>query len=436
VTYAEYRSLPFESFTPVRGAELFTDTIPHKELFTGFSVGPFNDSTDTTVDRDKSQSISGESFRITTRGNKTQQGVTSNAFKVENFNETKIELNLYRALDVELNALLINNETQRITSFVLPRLAVNQWQRIILNVPNQPILAGQYKFAILQPDAIPAIWWIDNVSIYERSISWAGRAVVDDPWKNNIAPWTPYKDFVNQDNSGVLFAERGNQLQVRARALRQNTRISRVQFKPLYAQLGRLVWPENEIQGAHLISINSTVLARNVRLSYTVVSGNNSIVLAEWNLGDGSYRVGSVIDYVYDKVGTYTVSLITTDKDGFRNIATQQITTVTPINIQGTAASTSTGSGSISVVKLPAVPTGLSATDGPGQIYLEWNANTESNLAGYRLRRDGVQVYSGTTRSFTDFVEFSFSGYYYTVSAFDSQGNESAQSAAVYGEAY
>jgi hypothetical protein len=189
------------------------------------------------------------------------------------------------------------------------------------------------------------MWWVDNVSVYERSISWAGRAVISDPWKNNIAPWTPYKDFVNQDNSGVLFAERGNQLQVRARALQQNTRISRVQIKPQYAQLGRLVWPENEIQGAHLTSIDSTISVKSVRLSYTVVSGNNSIVLAEWNLGDGSYRVGSVVDYTYDEGGVYTVSLITTDKDGYRNIATQQIAIL--VYLQGTAVSTSTGSGAI-----------------------------------------------------------------------------------------
>jgi hypothetical protein len=307
--------------------ELFTDTIPYKELFTGLKAGPFNDLNNATIDRDKNNSISGESFRVQIKGDRTQQGVTSNVFKVEDFDETKIEFSLYREHNIALSVYLFNSETQRTTPFVLPKLTTNQWQHITLNIPSEPLLAGQYQFIIVQPEALPTTWWIDTVSVYERSINWAGRSVIDDPWKNNLAPWTPFKDFVNQDNSGILFAERGNKLQVRARALRQNIRISRIQFKPLYSQLGRLVWPENEIQGAHSVSIDSVVTAQNVKLSYNIISesSGNSIILAEWNLGDETYKVGSVINHTYDKAGTYTVSLVTTDKDGFRNIVTKDV---------------------------------------------------------------------------------------------------------------
>ncbi len=76
----------------------------------------------------------------------------------------------------------------------------------------------------------------------------------------------------------------------------------------------------------------------------------------------------------------------------------------------------------------PAVPTGLAATSGDGQVVLTWTANTESDLAGYVLRRDGVDVAAVTGTSYTDTGLVNGTTYSYTLVAVDTHGNRSAAS--------
>lgn len=84
----------------------------------------------------------------------------------------------------------------------------------------------------------------------------------------------------------------------------------------------------------------------------------------------------------------------------------------------------------------PAVPTGLAIGAGDGTITFGWDAVADEDLAGYRVyqREDGgpaVQVgglthdTSYTATGLTNYTEYTF-----TVTAVDSHGNESAQSAA------
>ena len=80
----------------------------------------------------------------------------------------------------------------------------------------------------------------------------------------------------------------------------------------------------------------------------------------------------------------------------------------------------------------PAMPSGLTATAGPGQVTLSWTRGTESDLAGYRILRDGVQVASlGVVTSYADTGLFSSRSYSYTVRAVDTSGNLSPLAAAV-----
>jgi chitodextrinase len=81
----------------------------------------------------------------------------------------------------------------------------------------------------------------------------------------------------------------------------------------------------------------------------------------------------------------------------------------------------------------PSVPTGLTdPTDTASSVGLSWNASTDSTgtLAGYTVYRNGTSI--GTTNAgtttFTDSTVQPSTTYSYTVDAFDTAGNHSAQS--------
>ena len=83
----------------------------------------------------------------------------------------------------------------------------------------------------------------------------------------------------------------------------------------------------------------------------------------------------------------------------------------------------------------PAVPTGLSATPGDGQVSLDWADNAEPDLAGYQVHRgtNSGGPYSqlasiGTLSEYTDTGLTNGSTYYYVVTAEDGSGNRSADS--------
>ena len=87
----------------------------------------------------------------------------------------------------------------------------------------------------------------------------------------------------------------------------------------------------------------------------------------------------------------------------------------------------------------PAVPTGLGATPSDKRVDLNWNANVESDLAGYRVYRSTSQtgpftrqnstLLTSPTYSQTDLVNGTT--YWYYVTAVDLRKNESAPSASV-----
>jgi hypothetical protein len=80
----------------------------------------------------------------------------------------------------------------------------------------------------------------------------------------------------------------------------------------------------------------------------------------------------------------------------------------------------------------PAVPTGVTATPGPGQVTLNWAANSEADLAGYRVLRNGVQVASlGKVTSYVSSGLLSTQSYSFVVRAVDTTGNVSGDSATV-----
>ena len=84
----------------------------------------------------------------------------------------------------------------------------------------------------------------------------------------------------------------------------------------------------------------------------------------------------------------------------------------------------------------PSVPTGLTSTsDTASSVGLSWSASTDSTgtLAGYTVYRNGTSIgtTNASTTTFTDSTVQPSTTYSYTVDAFDTAGNHSAQSSAI-----
>lgn len=83
----------------------------------------------------------------------------------------------------------------------------------------------------------------------------------------------------------------------------------------------------------------------------------------------------------------------------------------------------------------PSVPTGLAGVAASGsQIDLTWDPSTDTGgagLAGYTVYRDGIQIDTVATESYSDTGLAQSTDYDYQVSAFDASGNHSAVSGAI-----
>ncbi len=80
----------------------------------------------------------------------------------------------------------------------------------------------------------------------------------------------------------------------------------------------------------------------------------------------------------------------------------------------------------------PTAPSNLSATAvSDSQIDLSWGASYDVNgVAGYKIFRDGFQIATVTATSYQDTGLSPFTSYVYTVTAFDSSGNDSPSASA------
>jgi hypothetical protein len=369
VVYAEYKSTPLTSFTPVNGAQLFANFTGNEELWNqGFDITP-EGSKGVVLSRDKSRTLSGESFRIDTNGTEKDVGITTDLIEFIDFTQAEIRFFLwfsgeprtvetvenkhqasfpghhkfppffpskgYTTLDQEMlgniSAQLVSEEGT-VIPLSMPELETNQWQEVTLRLPmNEIVQTGKYYVQILQPTLTASSWWIDNVSIFERSVQWSARSVVSDPWNSNYAPWTDFREIVNVNRKGILLSPRGKDLQLRARALRQNATIKTPKIIPRYASLGRLVWPEERLTGKipPSAAFKITPLSvKNFKFTDESTEGTGAIVFREWNFGDGNFSAGNqlITEHNYALEGTYYVTLVAIDRNGLRNQATHTVT--------------------------------------------------------------------------------------------------------------
>ncbi len=338
--FAEYRSLPFLSNTPVIGAELFVGNTPNSQLYVApLNPGPFN-TTNTVISTDQKLTTTGSSNKITNTDSTPLQGIQTNSFLINDWANSGISFDVfYPAAASPLKAFLFSEDNAQQIPLVLPEIARDEWQSISIEFPLDATLTGRYKLVVIQLGSGSPNWWIDNISIFTRSVVWDGRAVADDPWKSNNAQWTPFKDIENTENGGVVFPRRGNELQIRGRALRQFAEIDRVQFLPKYAGLGNL--PAQAVGGTQgkptggsvtvsfsTVNPGTPALTRNLTASATSNYGflPTAAVSCQWNFGDGTTGYGDVVQHTWAAAGTYSVTLVATDRFGYQGTYTANVT--------------------------------------------------------------------------------------------------------------
>lgn len=321
-SYAEYRSLPYESVTPVVGAELSAESSPIIDLFTGF------EPTDTSIsiDKDREISVSGESYRVTDYGTYTYQGLQSNVFEITDFDQTEIILDVNYPSALDQGASLefyLKNSADYLIPLPRPKIFPDQWQTVHLRTPSTHLAqTGLYRLIIVQNKAVNLNWWVDNVQVFERTVSWSGRAVVSDPWAATEDDWTPFQNAFNRDYAGIMFQGRERNLQVKAVGHKQDSTVAKVQFKPKYAELGRLVWPEQVLTN-RLEPVAQYSTSNNGRIytfdGFGSTDPDGQIINWYWTVSDGNVYVGPIIQHTFGAAGSYTVSLTVTDANGLVN---------------------------------------------------------------------------------------------------------------------
>ena len=318
--FAEYRSLPYESITPVDGAELVAESSPVVELFDYFvpTLSP-----NVVVERDREVSTTGESWRVTDYGPYTFEGIQSNPFPITDFNQTEILLDVYYPSSGVQDAsveFFLKSQYDYLIPLPKPKIYPDQWQTVRLRTPSAHLAqTGTYRLVAVQNRPANLNWWIDNVRIFERTVSWYGRSVVEDPWAATEDDWTPFQNAANRDFGGILFQDRGRKMQIKAVGHKQESTVSKVQFKPKYAELGRFVWPENALTGrqAPTASYSTTNNGRIYTFNGFGSSDPDGMIINwYWTVSDGSVYVGPVVQHTFGQSGTYAVTLTVMDQNG------------------------------------------------------------------------------------------------------------------------
>lgn len=234
LNFAEIRTRPLLSDTPVVGGQLF---VPHSsaiQMFAGFS--PTTQTPAIHVTRDKDRSTSGESWKVVDYGQEAKHGVVSNLMVFTNFEESEVTFDLYYpSSGPGIEAYLQSAGGLRIP-LVMPRVVRDQWHRY--QIPTRfanEVQTGTYRLVLIQPEASRTTWWVDNVEVTERTVAWEACANEPDPW----APLEP-----REYSSGVNIAKDPNFTQPELWTINSSTLVNQVWSSDVVSFNSRSLYPK------------------------------------------------------------------------------------------------------------------------------------------------------------------------------------------------
>jgi hypothetical protein len=256
MVYGEQKTTVMNSFTPVKGGQIFSSQSDEKELITELMSNPWSvgtDSVNAEIDNtDPKNPV--EVYTISDPNTKIWQGIATNEFKITTFKNFYIKLDVkYPSTANQLLAFLYDEKNNALMPLNVPPFTYDQWTTIRLLFNDDQILPGFYKLLLVENgynNSNP--WKVKNVFARERSVQWDIRSFVDGPWDQNNRDWVsnPLVSTISENkftnghnaNDGVVLAKSDVEFQVRAYALNQYVELEKFDAIPKYATLGNPVW--------------------------------------------------------------------------------------------------------------------------------------------------------------------------------------------------
>jgi hypothetical protein len=317
VGYGEYVSLPFYSDTPVMGAQLAAHFSPPLELVS------------LVESSDWGGEVSGQApYAIAYDRTSSLQGFQTNNLTLDDLRETEISFDLKLPVSTPAVIAFLYSEEDRYIQLNVTPSGSGQWEHFNLPLASyyDTIQTGLYKLVLLTPSG--ATWYVDNLSCAARVVAWDGRSNEADPWGMDSVDWMPFLNTLNGSGDGLVFPSRGDQMQIRARAMRQAAQIIDIAAQPKYAELGNFNWRDQAVtwQAGLSPSFTTGISGRTVTCTSTSTSTGSPIIAYLWSFGDGSINYGPASTHVFSLAGTYPITLTVIDSLGQRVASTSSVT--------------------------------------------------------------------------------------------------------------
>lgn len=256
VNYGEYKSRILNSMTPVKGGQIFANQTKNKELISEIGSNPWtinqtngSGSLNSTIENGK------KVYSITNANTYIWQGIQTNEFKIENFEDIYINFDIYfNSSENDILAWLYNETLNQFIEIHVPQFKKDQWQSLRLIIKNDKALPGNYRLVIAEDGYNNSqTWKIKNVSVKVKPIRWSMRSFVDGPWGIDDREWVPV-NLVNtipenntftkltNKNDGTIFVKQDTELQIKGEAASQYAEILHFEVQPKYATPGNFTW--------------------------------------------------------------------------------------------------------------------------------------------------------------------------------------------------